>query len=96
MMLRTHCTASQRATRAEGPRRKRAAKNCKNAVLDPAGNTEKSSQPAAVTVKEASREAGVSESWTYAARRLRRSAAPEVVQAVEAGRLTLHAAGATS
>lgn len=49
-----------------------------------------------VTLAEAAKEAGVSKSGVSAARRLRRTAAPEVVQAVEAGKLTLHAAEAMS
>lgn len=44
------------------------------------------------TIAEAAREAGVSRGAVIAAKGIHRTAAPEVVEAVEAGKLTLHAA----
>lgn len=46
---------------------------------------------AAVTVGEAAKEAGVSRSAVHVAKHVLRSAAPEVVEHVKAGRLTVHA-----
>lgn len=86
-ILRTHYTPSQRAmyaakrataTKAEGGRRKHGSTS-PNLVMQK-------------TASEAARESGVAESAVIQAKAIRRAAAPEVVAAVEAGKLTLHAA----
>lgn len=87
-VLRTHYTPSQRtmfaaeianATAADAAhmRRDRMPYDCKKTV---------------VTVAEAARESGVSAGAVNKAKRLRVTAAPEVTDAVKAGKLTLHAA----
>ena len=90
-ILRTHYTPSQRAmfaakrvtaTRADGGAIRESRKT-------PSLNLEK---VAPVTVRQASREAGVSAALISQASALHRAAGPEVVAAVEAGRITLHSA----
>jgi ParB-like chromosome segregation protein Spo0J len=88
-ILRTHYTPGQRsmyaerlatATKADGPRRRWV--------------VEGGIQPSTTTTTEAATRLGVTKSQVVAARRIRRTAAPEVTQAVERGALTLHAAQA--
>ena len=83
-ILRTHYTTGQRAMFAA--RRANLAPRQKKSDLAIA----RSEKP--VTQAEAAGEAAVHISDVAAAKRIRREAAPEVVAAVEAGRLTLHSA----
>jgi ParB-like nuclease domain len=96
-VLRTHYTDGQRAlfaerrataTRADGPLRK----NGKFAGLRESNGTADLAR--VVTVEEAAAEVAVSPSTVRAARRLRQRATVEVVEAVAAGRLSLHAGSA--
>lgn len=82
-LLRTHYSPSQRAMfAAERATRSRQMHD------DPIGkNTD---QPP--SARQAANEVGIAESYVTKARRLKRDAAPEVVAAVKAGKLTLHAA----
>lgn len=82
--IRTHYTPSQRAMLAE--RRANATR------LDGPMRAICQLTDRVVTVREAADAAGVAATQVNRARKIRRSAAPEVVAAVEAGKLTLHAA----
>lgn len=91
-LLRTHYSVSQRtmyaaelanATRAEGTRRR---------VEHATGTTSKFRGPRVVTVPEAASIAGVHPSNVMTAKAVRRDAAPEVVEAVKRGDLTVYAA----
>lgn len=81
-LLRTHYTSSQRAAYAE-----------RVANLTP-GNvqSQRSTNSYTITLAEAAGRLGVSRVAVATARRIRRTAAPEVVQAVERGEITLHRA----
>lgn len=81
-VLRTHYTPSQLAMSNE----RRATAREGNPQLN------KFVQLRSRTLADVARESGISRGTLVAARAVRRKAAPEVVAAVEAGRLTLHAA----
>jgi len=83
-VLRTHYTPSQRAIFAAA----RA-----NATQGDGRWKSQLRHPEVVTMAEAAKEVGLSRSAVARAKRLAREAAPEVVNAVKAGKLTLHAAG---
>lgn len=86
-LLRTHYTLSQRAAYAE---------RLANVTIADTSSFRKSAAPSSnlnlVTRADAARRMGVSKTALNTARVIRRTAAPEVIQAVERGKLTLHAA----
>jgi len=86
-LLRTHYSVSQRAMLA--------AKRVNATPADGASiryGLPRNNCYGVVTARQAGAEAGVDPLTVKRAKRIRRKAAPEVVQAVEAGKLTLHAA----
>lgn len=87
-VLRTHYSPSQRAIFAS--ERANATKGDGTKIRD--GTIGIFTNGAVATTRGAAREAGVAQSAVVNAKRVRRDGAPEVVAAVKAGRLTLHAA----
>lgn len=81
-VLRTHYSESQRAMYVE------ATANLQNGQK----SVQVKLNQHAVTLEQAATSVGVSRSAVIAARRVRKEGAPEVVEAVQGGRLTLHAA----
>jgi ParB-like chromosome segregation protein Spo0J len=88
-LLRTHYTHSQRAMYAE---RLATATKADGRRIRESSITEFGNDGVPVSTRKAGSMMGVAQSAVVTARHIRRSAVPEVVQAVERGALTLHAA----
>lgn len=89
-LLRTHYTTSQRAVFAERIATADKSTAVKTWRAKERGATGNSQFPP--TIEEAAKAFGVEQSTVSAARRVRRTASPEIMKAVETGKLTLHAA----
>ena len=88
-ILRTHYTPSQRAMFAAGRATATRSDASKRRGIF---QTKNSLEERPASIGEAAAEAGINRSSVIVAKRIARAAAPEVVDAVKAGKLTLHAA----